>query len=360
MAATTAVIPQLTRWGASADADLVYRALVLLGPRRELELRRELGLPGGRVAAALEELAELGGARPGAAGAGGGRVWCPTALAVLLARLRRPPAVLPVRERLSHHFRALDGLDLPTVASGTVRHWPSRAVTRRRIAHLVAAEQHEHLTVNTEEVISSESWAAALPLDRSLLDRGIRVRVLSRPPNDCDRAVPAAAASAAAEGRFRQLAELPVKLMIFDRRIALFPSDPLNFDAGFLEVADPPAVQALCGLFQRLWLRGRDPFRQGVRPINLTPREKSLVALLAAGHTDVTAADRLNLSVRTVAYTLRAMMDRLGVENRFQLALLLGAAGAAPLPSGTAPPAAGDQTSAAGDRPAEDDCRGEQ
>jgi len=347
MAAATEVIPQLSRWGVSADADLVYRALVMLGPRRELELGRELGLPGSRVTAALEELVELGGARPGAAGAGGGRVWCPAALAVLLARLRRPPSVLPDRERRWRHCHALDGLDLPTVDSGTVRHWPSRAVTRRRIAHLVAAEQHEHLTVNTEEVFSSESWAAALPLDRSLLDRGIRVRVLSRLPNDRDRGVPSAAASTEAEGRYRQLAELPVKLMIFDRRIALFAADPLNFDAGFVEVAHPPAVQALCGLFHRLWMRGRDPFRQGVRPINLTPREKSLVALLAAGHTDVTAADRLNLSVRTVAYTLRALMDRLGVENRFQLALLLGAAGAAPLPIDTAPPA-------------EDDCRGEQ
>ncbi|MGX6605968.1 LuxR C-terminal-related transcriptional regulator [Micromonosporaceae bacterium Da 78-11] len=342
MPESTQVIPQLTRWGVSADADLVYRALVLLGPRNEAELSRELGLPGSRVTAALEELAPVGGAKPGTAGTGSGRVWSPVALPTLLARLRRLPAAQPDHTRLPHHLHAIRGLDLPTVESAAVRHWPSRALTRRRISHLVAAEQHEHLAVNTEEVIGSESWAAALPLDRSLLDRGIRVRVLSRPPSDRDRGVPPATASTAAEGRYRQLAELPLKLMIFDRRIALFPADPLDFDAGFVEVAHPSAVQALCGLFHRLWARGRDPFHQGVRPINLTPRERNLVALLAAGHTDVTAAERLDLSVRTVAYTLRALMDRLGVENRFQLALLLGAAGAAPLPG--AEPAADDNS----------------
>jgi DNA-binding CsgD family transcriptional regulator len=164
--------------------------------------------------------------------------------------------------------------------------------------------------------------------------------------------------------------------MVFDRRVALFPADPMNFDAGFVEVTDPPLVQALCNLFHRLWSRGRDPFHQGVRPINLTPRERALVALLADGHTDVTAAHRLNISVRTVAYTLRALMDRLGVENRFQLALLLGASGAAPLPTSTAPgpdvPPAPDTATPAGetvpthanpastgDRPGEDHSRGD-
>ena len=332
MPESTSVIPQLTRWGVTADADLVYRALRLLGPRSKTALSQELGLSHGRVTAALEELASLDGARPGAAGAGRGRVWTAAGPPVLLARLRQSPAVPSSQDRLLRHLHALDGLDLPAVHPGSVRHWPNRAVTRRRIARLVAAEQHEHLAVNTAEVFSSESWAAAMPLDRSLLDRGLRVRVLSRPPNDHDQGLPPATASTDAEGRFRQLADLPLKLIVFDRRIALVPADPLNFDAGFVEIAHPPAVQALCALFHRLWSRGRDPFRQGVRPIDLTPRERALVSLLAAGHTDVTAAAQLNLSVRTVAYTLRALMDRLGVENRFQLALLLGAAGAAPLP----------------------------
>jgi DNA-binding NarL/FixJ family response regulator len=59
--------------------------------------------------------------------------------------------------------------------------------------------------------------------------------------------------------------------------------------------------------------------------ITLSTREHDLVGLLAIGHTDVTAARELRISARSVTNTLRALMDRLGVDNRFQLGLALGA-----------------------------------
>ena len=59
--------------------------------------------------------------------------------------------------------------------------------------------------------------------------------------------------------------------------------------------------------------------------ILLSDRERDLVDLLALGHTDVTAAEQLRISSRSVTNTLRALMDRLGVDNRFQLGLALGA-----------------------------------
>jgi DNA-binding NarL/FixJ family response regulator len=59
--------------------------------------------------------------------------------------------------------------------------------------------------------------------------------------------------------------------------------------------------------------------------MNLTPREQAIVSLLAAGHTDASTAHQLGISSRTIAYTLRALMDRYGVQNRFQLGLMIGA-----------------------------------
>jgi DNA-binding NarL/FixJ family response regulator len=67
-----------------------------------------------------------------------------------------------------------------------------------------------------------------------------------------------------------------------------------------------------------------------------TAREKALVELLAAGHTDASAARRLGVSPRTVSYTLQSLMDRLAVENRFQLGLALGTLGATETPDGSA------------------------
>jgi DNA-binding CsgD family transcriptional regulator len=77
----------------------------------------------------------------------------------------------------------------------------------------------------------------------------------------------------------------------------------------------------------------RDAWSVGRVPaVLLTPREKALVALLAAGHSEESAAAELGVSRRTVLYALRAMMDRVGVHNRFQLALILGASHAVALP----------------------------
>jgi DNA-binding NarL/FixJ family response regulator len=65
---------------------------------------------------------------------------------------------------------------------------------------------------------------------------------------------------------------------------------------------------------------------QGQGPFMLDAREQALVSLLATGLTDASAARRLRVSPRTVTNVLRALMDRLGVNNRFQLGLALGLA----------------------------------
>jgi LuxR family transcriptional regulator of spore coat protein len=62
----------------------------------------------------------------------------------------------------------------------------------------------------------------------------------------------------------------------------------------------------------------------GLPKITLSERERELIALLADGHTDVAAAEHLGISPRSVTNILRSLMDRLGVENRFQLGLALG------------------------------------
>jgi DNA-binding NarL/FixJ family response regulator len=65
------------------------------------------------------------------------------------------------------------------------------------------------------------------------------------------------------------------------------------------------------------------------QPLVLDKHVRSLVLLLVAGHTDASAARRLGVSPRTVTNMLRSLMDRLGVNNRFQLGVALGLRGAA-------------------------------
>ena len=58
--------------------------------------------------------------------------------------------------------------------------------------------------------------------------------------------------------------------------------------------------------------------------ITLSERERELVSLLSQGHTDQEAAKRLGVSPRSVTNLVRGLMDRFGVDNRFQLGLALG------------------------------------
>lgn len=80
------------------------------------------------------------------------------------------------------------------------------------------------------------------------------------------------------------------------------------------------------------WADATDPRPNGGPEVVLTPREKAIVTLLAKGHTDISAAKQLGISTRSVTYALRSLMDRLRVENRFQLGLALGAMHAATPP----------------------------
>ena len=319
-----AAVPSLTRWGVSVDADLVYRTLVLCGARTGGQAARELGITEARVRRALDELAALGaaGLLPGR----GERRWAAGPADRVLAALRRPrPAGCAAAAPWKGYVRAVAGVDLGTAAHGSVQRLTGREPVRDRIAALMAAERHEHLAINTEEVISADAARAALPLDRSVRDRGIRMRVLGLPlvpgsdPGDLG-------------GEYRETGSPPLKLLVFDRRAALFPVDPVDRDAGAVLVTDADVVDHFTRLFYRIWNAATDPRRPGGPSMMLTLREQSLVTLLAAGHSEGSAAAELGLSRRTVVYTLRNLMDRLHVENRFQLALVLGAARVVPLP----------------------------
>lgn len=318
------VVPALGRWGLSSYADLIYRSLALTGPATPRQLVSQLGVDAARVSRALDELAGFGAAHPAYRGRDGR--WSAVDVDVVMSRARRPRAPVPLNQHQRRHLAAVSGLQLDRIPDTAVHRLASRSSVRDRIAELVAGERHEHLAINTEEVFSADVAAAAGPLDRALVARGVRLRTLGLIPQDGSQDTTFIAGI-----EHRQASALPLKLMVFDRRKALFPADPANFEAGAIEIDDAGAVESLMQFFYRIWSTAVDPRRQAIPPIVLSHRERGIVTLLATGLSEEAAATSLGISRRTVGYALRTLMDRLGVENRFQLALLLGAAQAVPL-----------------------------
>ncbi|MEV6521080.1 LuxR C-terminal-related transcriptional regulator [Longispora sp. NPDC051575] len=331
-----APVPSLVRWGRSPDADLVYRTLVTCGPRPVARLAADLGLPARRVRDALAELCAIGAVRTDPR-----RRWWPHPPADVVAELRRSRTRLVDQDEQAQRHEYLVGQLVPDralVLGAGIRHLPSRQAARDRLATLVAVERYEHLAMNTEQTVNAEVARAAIPIHRTLLARGVRTRALGPPPADGDSLRPEIRELRRLRIEGRETLDVPLKLFVVDRRVALFPVVPHDYDRGFLEISQPPIVEALLAQFERHWERAAHPEEHAVSQIVLTAREQALIALLVQGHTDQTAARELQIGVRTVTKILRGLMDRLEVENRFQLGLALGTLRAARLPDRPTPP----------------------
>jgi DNA-binding CsgD family transcriptional regulator len=352
-----AAVPSLVRWGVSADADLVYRTLLTFGPGTRSVLGTELAMPVRRIDEALAELSAAGAVTAPADERSATRrspTWtaAPPDLVVATLRARRlrladgralaeshRRIIRGLRDRLGALTLPLSGPALGGLLDDRVRYLRTRDLSRVRCAELLA-DRRETLTINPEQAFDAVSARAGAQMDRRLIAQGTRMRVLGVPPADRDTLDPAEQHHPAYE--FREALRVPLKLFVVDRSVALVPADPDDIERGYVEIGHPGVVTALVELFERHWADATDPGVGAVTPIVLSAREQTLVDLLALGHTDVTAASHLRISARSVTNTLRRLMDRLGVDNRFQLGLALGAMHAT-RPPGLFPALSADQ-----------------
>lgn len=334
--AVGAPIPSLTRWGLTSDADLVFRTLTTFGARPARELAADLGLPRQRIESAVAELHEYGAA---AVATRDGRtpLWSSRPADEVVQRLRerrlRPSAEAGAARRQKAVFDAVNsrltglGVPLRPALAGTVgdgmHYLPNRPLSRRRLAAAMARERHEHLVINNEESMTADV-VRAVPFRVEDFQRGVQFRILGQPPRDGDKLSPESE-SGVPNFQHRVSVDTPLKLFVCDRRTAFVLADPADVDRGYFEITHPEVIRTLVELFESRWTSAVDPRAAGVPVIELSVREHDLVQLLAQGHTDVTAAKHLRISARSVTNTLRTLMDRLGVDNRFQLGLALGA-----------------------------------
>ncbi|PXY23944.1 helix-turn-helix transcriptional regulator [Prauserella flavalba] len=193
-------------------------------------------------------------------------------------------------------------------------HSACRPVSRHaRVAAKLASAQREVLVVSS---LSDDPVTTFRRIDHTGLRRGVRYRMLF-PDHARTVAEPARRLGrlAQAGAEVRTLPAVPVEALVVDRAVAILPGGP--GDIAVLGL--PSVVEAVTELIERLW-PSAVPVIPGDPPEPGAPaaRDRELLALLADGCTDESAAAALGVSVRTVRRMVSSLMNRLGARSRFQ------------------------------------------
>lgn len=314
--------PILSRAGLTADADLVHRVLVSFGQSTAAALAGELRLSHGRILTALSHLHTAG--LVSTRGEGITRRW--SANRPKDRRVPNRSGPYPYPQRLA----AL--VDNAAVKLGDdLHHFTSRPATQRRLDEIYSRGPKELLTINPEQAWDEAALRAGARASHWIANNNIAFRELGANPVDPGLLLPYGGRRLPKD-TYRRMPGVPMKLIIFDRRVAFFPVDPGNFERGYLEVGQTPIVESLVAMFEKHWAGAVSAVEEPVNAFRLSPREEAIVEQLVLGHTDATAARALHISERTVSSIVRSLMERLDVRNRFQLGVALGRLNAAPLP----------------------------
>ena len=165
------------------------------------------------------------------------------------------------------------------------------------------------------------------PVEYDLLDRGVRYRVVyDRSVLELPGWVDEVTESIRRGEQARIGVDVPMKLAVSDERLAIIPltrSGDSALTASYF-VHPSPLLDALVALFEAVWDRSvilRNAASPGPDPDDITEDEVRLLVLFAGGATDRAASRVLGWSERTVQRHVSRLMQRLGAETRFQIAM---------------------------------------
>ncbi|MFI7215300.1 LuxR C-terminal-related transcriptional regulator [Micromonospora maritima] len=307
--------------GLSEQHEMVYRAMLHRPELNVAGLAGHLGVSPDQVREALDLLADLALVRFDPDG-GEARLVRPQA--GLMALLAKVEAEVAVRQRQVEATRAAIAAiatahdDRHQVREGRVL--DGIDAVRDRLAELSQTARFECLSFTTGRGQSPDTLQAEGPLNQFALQREVRIRNVYQDSFRNDPVTLAHARRMASLGaESRTAPTLPMRLVIVDRDTALVPIEPENARRGALELRSPGVVAGLVALFEQVW-RTATPFAEQTTPDEqgLTPHERELIRLLAAGHTDESAARKLAVSVRSVQRMMTSLTERLGAASRFQ------------------------------------------
>jgi sugar-specific transcriptional regulator TrmB len=311
--------------GLGEDDERIYRLLVAGGPATAAELAQSARLEADAVIRSLERLHALELATEDEDDPGRTRPTAPHTALGDLVRLRehelnRARTALEELTAVHRHRVVSTGPDQAEAVLGSdeVGRWV------RHLQDAAGLEIRAFVKPPYVAVGPGQNTAGEI----AVLERGVRSRVLVERPVLADpRAHGELVASLERGQELRVASELPVKLLIADRALALVSLDaPPEGRVGALAVRSGGLLEALIALFEQTWDRaarvrpdlGTDPGLPQP-PVVPVPVDQRILNLQLPGPTDDAVAGQLGMGRRTVQRRLRALMDAAGVTSRIQL-----------------------------------------
>ncbi len=195
------------------------------------------------------------------------------------------------------------------------------SILRERLTQLADHTRRELLSLHAGEPPSAEAFTAALPADRALLARGVRLRIVYPVEFAQLSRVRDYATTIGADGARVQFTDaVPYRMIISDGARAVVPIVRGRRSDGAIITAEPALVVGLRHLARGLFRSGRtlqqiDPAAPSGRP---TEVELAVIRVMSEGLTDEAACKRLAVSERTFRRHVAQVLQRLGATSRFQ------------------------------------------
>ncbi|MFD5766214.1 helix-turn-helix transcriptional regulator [Streptomyces sp. NPDC127049] len=323
----------LASLGLDTDAETIYRLMLTHQDWGVPELAGHLARPESDIRDALDRLAELNLLRRSLQAPGGVRPVSPN-LGFQLLLQRQQAELLAQQQQFAESQAAISTLlaeyaELRTGERHGVEYLQGIDAIQARLEELAHRSTTECLSFMPGGAQSAASLEASRPLDEQLMRRGVRVLTayLDSVRNDAPT-VEYAHWLHDNGGEVRTVPALPLRMVLFDREVALLPVDPDNTKKGAVQLTGPGVMTALVSLFEQVWERAaslgsvRDRDDAG-----LTAQERELLRQLTQGATDEIAAKKLGIGLRTERRIMSELMARLGARSRFEAGVLAAKAG---------------------------------
>jgi DNA-binding CsgD family transcriptional regulator len=269
-----------------------------------------------RVGRALAQLVELGLVRR----VDGRRyVPLPPEAAIDMLVHRRRAELDRVRGAAAELVDAFRLRDLQARPEGLVEIVAGTEAVRKRSVEFEYGQRNEILSFDRPPYATPPAGYDEVGTERALLERGVEMRIIY----DAEALQMPGRLRTVTElvrlgERARTLPGLPLKLYVYDRRLALIPLSSDRPTEAMAIVHRSALLDALIALFESYWERARPVVPDTTGPADLDPRDAEVLALLGTGLTDQAIARRLGVSLRTARRRIAGITARLHGSTRFQ------------------------------------------